>query len=673
MSPVKDQDGCGSCWAFAAVGATEAKYNIERNTTWQTADLSEQNLVSSCCNAGSCDGGNKNAALLHIKNSGIVDEACFPYQSQQCWLWNATQKKHYCASQCSSGSTCANPPNCATCTGGTLWKIKDFHVIKFTKQEMTDPSTGQKWITTNMINKVKRALVCHGPLAICSGIWNHCVVLVGWNDATGSWIFKNSYGANWGNNGYGEIPYVNHPHSDFIWYLPSYADGVFRPGVHIAPPVPTPTPTPTVVRQLEIGDLKGPKWTEYIGKVVTVEGIFVRDPLPMLVTDLDIVRVNMLMPDDQYILLIGAESAEIDPREYGGAKLRLIGLVQAVDDESKYGDEYVAIQSISYEMLERVRIYCPEPIPMEIPTRAEVVQPRRYAILFGGGIDPVNNHERYWNDLKFMYSTLINEYGYTNNTIAVLYADGKGRDKDMPVHYSATQANLQTVFNLLRGITTTEDFIFVFMTNHGGGFKKDDLSKPLTSSGKFTGRFDADGDEGAESLDEKKYNRDLNGDGNITGQVSWDEELCGWKESIFDDTFQTVLANLKYDRMVIVMGQCFSGGLIADMAGSNRIIMSAAGEYEPSYAMDPYPYNTYDEFSYYFTCAINGADPDGKTVNADANGDGEVSMVEAFNYARAKDTQNETPWYEDSGDGIPHSGNMPAGGDGTLGSNTSLE
>ena len=188
-----------------------------------------------------------------------------------------------------------------------------------------------------------------------------------------------------------------------------------------------------------------------------------------------------------------------------------------------------------------------------------------------------------------------------------------------------------------------------------------------------SGRFDAGGDEGAEALDEKKYNRDLNGDGKIQGQVSWDEELCGWGESIFDDSFDTIFANLKYDRMVIVMGQCFSGGLIADMAGSNRIIMSAAGEYEPSYAMDPYPYNTYDEFSYYFTCAINGADPDGKTVNADANGDGEVSMVEAFNYARTHDTQKETPWYEDSGDGVPHSGNMPSGGDGTLGSNTSLD
>jgi len=48
-----------------------------------------------------------------------------------------------------------------------------------------------------------------------------------------------------------------------------------------------------------IGHLKGPEWSRYVGKTVTVEGIFVRDPLPMLVTDLDIVIVNMPMPKEE--------------------------------------------------------------------------------------------------------------------------------------------------------------------------------------------------------------------------------------------------------------------------------------------------------------------------------------------------------------------------------------
>ena len=82
--------------------------------------------------------------------------------------------------------------------------------------------------------------------------------------------------------------------------------------------------------------------------------------------------------------------------------------------------------------------------------------------------------------------------------------------------------------------------------------------------------------------------------------------------------------------------------------------------------------NNYDEFASYLTYALNGMDLNGKMVNTDTNNDGEVSMLEAFNYARAHDTQAETPWYEDNGDGIPHSGAMPAGMDGVLGSNTSL-
>jgi len=422
-----------------------------------------------------------------------------------------------------------------------------------------------------------------------------------------------------------------------------------------------------------ISHLKGPDWMIYTGTVVTIEGIFVRDPLPMLVVDLDLVRVNMPMPDDQYIILIGNQAEEMDAEEYGGAKLRLTGLVEAIDDAVNYAGEYVAIQVIGHELLERLEVYNPRLMLFEI--YPEVMQPNSYAVLFSGGTKPARNFIRYWNDLKFMYSTLINEYGYAPEHIAVLYADGKqakdpktGKtDTQIPVHYSATQANLETVFNLLKQTTTTQDFIFMFTTNHGGGFEKAGLYKVRG------GQVDTNGDEpGTDVLLETDYNLDLNNDGKISGQVSWDEELCSWGGSIFDDAFDNMFANLEYERMVIVMEQCFSGGLISDMAGPNRIIISAAGEYQPSYAMGPYPWDTFDEFSYYFTCAINGADDQGKIVDADTNNDGQVSMVEAFNYAVSKDTAAETPYYEDNGDGVPHSGPVPKGGDGTLGSNTFL-
>jgi hypothetical protein len=48
-------------------------------------------------------------------------------------------------------------------------------------------------------------------------------------------------------------------------------------------------------------------------------------------------------------------------------------------------------------------------------------------------------------------------------------------------------------------------------------------------------------------------------------------------------------------------------------------------------------------------------------------------MVEAFNYARSRDVAGETPHYEDRGEGVTHTGNMPSGGDGSLGETTTFD
>jgi len=426
--------------------------------------------------------------------------------------------------------------------------------------------------------------------------------------------------------------------------------------------------------QLSISDLKGPDWMEYVGTVVTVEGIFVRDPLPMLVTDLDIVKMNMPMLDDQYIILTGDMAENIDPEEYGGAKLKLTGRVVAMNGLDNYGVECVAILPNFWELLYILEVYAPgettpyfSPVPGIIPTAGI-----RYAVLFSGGCDQDRNHKSYWNDLTFMYGTLINTYGYNASRIKVLYADGSpgGTSVPMPVDHPATQTYFEQVFNDLRETTTFYDTIFVFTTNHGGGFWKSDYDGKYDRGGQVdTNDDEPDDDVVYEStLD---YSLDLNGDGDKTDIVSWDESLGTWGGEILDDDFSDIFADLKYKRMVIVMGQCFSGGLIYDMAGSNRIIMSAAGEYEVS---NGYP--NWNIFVYHFTCAINGADIYGSTVDADTNDDGKVSMVEAFNYAVSEDripkVTPETPYYEDNGDGDPHSGPVPNGGDGTLGSNTFL-
>ena len=81
ITPVRDQAICGSCWAYSAIGAIEATYNVQE-TILHNIDLSEQNLVSECGCPGDCKGGFPHKAFNFIKNNGVVDEQCMPYQSQ---------------------------------------------------------------------------------------------------------------------------------------------------------------------------------------------------------------------------------------------------------------------------------------------------------------------------------------------------------------------------------------------------------------------------------------------------------------------------------------------------------------------------------------------------------------------------------------------------------------
>ena len=46
MTPIENQGNCGSCWAFAPVGAMEAQYQIQIGNSNTGIDLSEQNLLS---------------------------------------------------------------------------------------------------------------------------------------------------------------------------------------------------------------------------------------------------------------------------------------------------------------------------------------------------------------------------------------------------------------------------------------------------------------------------------------------------------------------------------------------------------------------------------------------------------------------------------------------------
>ena len=79
VTPVKDQQSCGSCVAFGAVATLESLVRIEENLPDLDIDLSEMHLFN--CGGGSCNYGWYNsAACSYLQNYGTPDEACWSYQ-----------------------------------------------------------------------------------------------------------------------------------------------------------------------------------------------------------------------------------------------------------------------------------------------------------------------------------------------------------------------------------------------------------------------------------------------------------------------------------------------------------------------------------------------------------------------------------------------------------------
>jgi inhibitor of cysteine peptidase len=184
-TPVKDQGGCGSCWAFATAGVVEAAIALADGVT---RDLSEQYLVSCNPHGYSCAGGwavfdlFQDTVPAGEPAAGAVYEAEAPYLG--------------------ADATCGgpHPHHERLLRWGTA-----YNDVLSLKQALLDH--GALWVT----------ICADGPFAAytggvfegsgCTSI-NHAVTLVGWDDADGgAWILKNSWGAAWGEAGYMRIRY----------------------------------------------------------------------------------------------------------------------------------------------------------------------------------------------------------------------------------------------------------------------------------------------------------------------------------------------------------------------------------------------------------------------------------------------------------------------------------
>ena len=92
----------------------------------------------------------------------------------------------------------------------------------------------------------------------------------------------------------------------------------------------------------------------------------------------------------------------------------------------------------------------------------------RYAVMING-----SNASRFWDDVIFMYSTFIDDYQFTPESIYLLNYNGMdayGGNPESMIDYSAAKTNIDNVFAQLGAVMDSDDELLVWITGHGRGY-----------------------------------------------------------------------------------------------------------------------------------------------------------------------------------------------------------
>ena len=182
VSSVKNQEQCGGCWAFSSSGAIESAWAIKHNVLY---DLSPQELIDCSSSYGNhgCEGGSMDLAFQYVMDKGLCLNMSYPYTSKE----GICQKN-----QCES-----------------VVRISNYSDIEQNNEKILKRVVYQQPVSVAIQANKRSFQLYHSGIYSdleCGTQLDHGVLLVGYgydfNNNMDYWIIKNSWGPQWGENGY---------------------------------------------------------------------------------------------------------------------------------------------------------------------------------------------------------------------------------------------------------------------------------------------------------------------------------------------------------------------------------------------------------------------------------------------------------------------------------------
>jgi len=170
VTPVKDQGPHGSCWAFSAIGSTESAWYLTNGTL---VSLSDQQLVD-CSTANS---GTMDYAFEYIVDNGIASESNYPYTAVSGSCRQVTPTAH----------------------------IRGFKNVPSGSDIALMSAIAQQPVSVAVDASQSFQLYGGGVMTgFCGSSLNHGVLAVGYGNMDGQdyYLIKNSWGTDWGMEGY---------------------------------------------------------------------------------------------------------------------------------------------------------------------------------------------------------------------------------------------------------------------------------------------------------------------------------------------------------------------------------------------------------------------------------------------------------------------------------------